>query len=246
MRQVDPFHVIELPHALLRQTFIDNLLYSQQLGSKLHELFELDIDFAASDVMMSAFVTDGYNRNVTWFLMTSDRVPRDGSCAGDPSCLTWRKTENGKVVFPRDLSRFAHGTVYYVCALISPREWSGQGQRSTTEEATEGQSGTTAVCGDGFVIDDVPPIRGSVAIGNSEEGFVADEGHLFITWTGFSDVEKDVTKLPDYVTMNFSVALGELSTLLAKAHNFYIAFIKVKFIIIYIFIILYSTQQSQF
>jgi hypothetical protein len=65
------------------------------------------------------------------------------------------------------------------------------------------------VCGDGVVIDDAPPSEGRVAVENADNGFLGNRGHVLVTWSGFSDVETEVTLLPDDVTLNFSVALGK-------------------------------------
>nr|KAG5704406.1 hypothetical protein BaRGS_031112 [Batillaria attramentaria] len=63
-------------------TDFEDFLRSKALGSKLHELYDMDIDFARSDVKLSAILTDGANKNVTWFLMTNRRAPADGSYPG--------------------------------------------------------------------------------------------------------------------------------------------------------------------
>ncbi|KAK7493739.1 hypothetical protein BaRGS_00015068, partial [Batillaria attramentaria] len=198
--EVDPLHIIELAHATFVKTDFEDFLRSKALGSKLHELYDMDIDFARSDVKLSAILTDGANRNVTWFLMTSRRAPADGNCAGDASCVATEATSDGKVVFPRAESKLVADRVYFVCALVN---------LATNFRNTGTKSGPwTEVCGDGVVIDDTPPATGSVTISNAHSGFLADGGHVLVTWTGFSDVETAVTNLPDESTVKYSVALG--------------------------------------
>jgi hypothetical protein len=189
---LQPFHLVELDHDTLRVTDLDPFLGSQQLGTKLHQLFDFDLDFTKSDVMLSAALTNSLGANTTWFLMTNRRLPALGDCASDADCVTSLTTSTGHVTFPRHRSRLQANTVYFVCAMTSrPLE------------------GVVQVCGDGVVIDDTPPSEGMVAIDNADNGFLDYRGHVLVTWSGFSDVETEVTYLPDDVTLNYSVALGE-------------------------------------
>ena len=195
----DPLHVIELNHDTFRTTDFQPALYSQQLGSKLHELYDLDIDFTTSQTILAAIVTNGGNKTVTWFLMTEPRPPSALDCAGDPECVTSSSTSSGHVVFPRHLSKLQTGHVYYICAVMS-------GEPSEH------------VCGDGVVIDDSPPVKGSVSIADSLNGYLADGGHVTVMWSGFSDVEAQVHSVPDDITLNYSVALGKLFNFICKRH----------------------------
>ncbi|KAK7496776.1 hypothetical protein BaRGS_00011985 [Batillaria attramentaria] len=195
INHVDPFHVIELPHTTLRQTDFGEYLHSHQLGSRLHELYDLDLDFARSDVMLSAVVTFSEGRTVTWFLMTNPHVPTDGSCAGDAGCLMSLPDKTETVTFPRADSELRDGHVYFICARLSPNPSDGDSDITVSD-----------LCGDGVVIDDSPPEGGTVVIGNANNGYVVD--NVVVTWSGFSDVETRVSYVPDEVTLNYSVALG--------------------------------------
>ncbi|KAK7483107.1 hypothetical protein BaRGS_00025675, partial [Batillaria attramentaria] len=197
--QEDPLHVIELQQTTLRQTAFEDYMHSLQLGSRLHQLLDLDLDFARSDITLSAIATDSEGRNVTWFLMTDRHVPVDGSCAGDATCVTSQSDSKGVVVFPESGSQLRDGHVYFVCARLSPRPLH---HSSVDLEPSD-------VCGDGVVIDDASPAVGSVTIVNAQSGFLADNSHVVVTWAGFSDVETRVSYLPQDVTLNYSVALAE-------------------------------------
>lgn len=186
LQQVEALHLIELSHRTFRQTDLDLYLHSHQLGSRLHDLYDLDLDFAESDVMLAAVLTFSEGRSVTWFLMTSPDVPQDGVCAGDARCVTSQSSDTGRVVFPRHHSHLQDGGVYYVCAQLT----------------------SSTVCGNGVVIDDSSPVAGTVSIGNAANGYLADNGHVLVTWTGFSDVETKARHLPNDVTLNYSVSLG--------------------------------------
>lgn len=189
----DPLHVIELSHDTYRQTDFRDDLHSHQLGPRVHELYDLDLDFAESGVMLAAVLTSGEGRDVTWFLTTHPHVPADpdgdSSCAGDAGCVTSLRSDTGRVVFPRHSSNLQDGRVYYVCALLL--------------------ASGSSVCGDGVVIDDSSPVAGTVSVGNAAGGYLADYGHVMVTWSGFSDVETIARGLlPDDVTLNYSVSLG--------------------------------------
>ncbi|XP_070204014.1 uncharacterized protein [Littorina saxatilis] len=197
--QFDPFHIIELDYSLFRQTDFGSLIHTQQLGSNLHDLYDLDLDFVKGDVMLSAILTGAANRNVTWFLMTNPHAPSLADCAGDPDCVTSSATSTGHVTFPRHLSKLQHGRVYYICAMTSAEP---------VATVTPGSETARQLCGDGVVIDDTPPVKGSVTIDNANAGFLANGERVLVTWSGFADVETEVSVLPDDVTLNFSVALG--------------------------------------
>ncbi|KAL8573303.1 hypothetical protein ACOMHN_032765 [Nucella lapillus] len=192
----EPFQVIELSREALYQTDFRPFLFSQQLGSKLHDLDDLDLDFASSRVRLSAILTNSRDLKVTWFLMTSPRAPKSRGCAGNEECVTSEEGK-GQVSFSPHRSKLQGGHIYYACA-----SWTGDSDRGASTQIDQ------YVCGDGVVIDDVPPVKGSVAIGNADSGYLAGSSHVMVTWSGFSDVETDIAILGDSVTLNYSVALG--------------------------------------
>ena len=200
-----PFHVIEVAHSTLREIDLDGFLHSQQLGSKLHQLYDLDVDFVSSSTQLSAILTDGDQRNVTWFLMTSRRAATDGDCAADPECVTSKTSRTGTVVFSRARSALQDGRSYFVCALVSSRSTGEGGQRHMNNLEMRSE-----VCGDGFSIDDAPPVPGTVAISNTQSGYLGNEDHVMVTWTGFSDGGLLETPSGEHL-LNYSVALGESS-----------------------------------
>ena len=193
----DPLHVIEFANNTFQQTDLQPFLFSQQLGIKLHELYNLDLDFAKSHTILAAVLAGGGNKNITWYLTTEPRPPALGDCTRDSKCVTTSSTTSGSVVFPRHLAKLQNGHVYYICAV------------TTTKTPGRAQSSRHA-CGDGVVIDDSPPVKGSVSIVGSDSGYLADGGHLTVTWSGFSDVETQVGFLPDETTLTYFVALGKL------------------------------------
>ncbi|XP_070207962.1 uncharacterized protein [Littorina saxatilis] len=192
----ESLHIIEMSHITFRENHFDHILHSKQLGSKLHDLYDLDIDFARSDVLLAAILTDSAERSISWFLMTNQHAPPVGNCAADVSCVTSQETDTGSVVFPRTQAKLRSGRVYYVCVLTSSKH----GEKQSTHE----------LCGDGVAIDDTSPERGLVVIDNANNGYLGDGSHLLVTWSGFWDIEVDVPSLPDDITVNYSVALGSL------------------------------------
>ena len=161
-------------------------------------LYDADVDVLSSNARLAAIITDGEGRNITWFLMTSQRVALDRDCAGDAECLTWKVTDTGKVLFPWSGSLLIDGQTYFVCALVSPRP-TGQGQTKITE-----------VCGNGVTIDDTPPVAGTVDIqGTTQSGYLGNKDHVMVTWNVFSG-GGDHGSQTAVSLLNYSVALGEL------------------------------------
>lgn len=156
-----------------------------------------------SDLLLAALVTNSYGREVRWFVMTEARFPAGDSCAGDRDCVTSSVSHDGKIVFPRQSTDFEHGVMYYVCSLISARGLDPK------NHSVAGYNDIHRACGDGFVVDDELPVAGTVTITGADSGYLADGGRVMVTWEGFSDVEKDVTHLPDNATLTYSVALGQ-------------------------------------
>lgn len=201
------FHLVEMDHDTFRVNNLDPFLASsQQLGSKLHDLFDLDLDYATNDVSLSAALTNSQGAKTDFFLMTRQGLPARGDCNTDVDCVTSQTTTTGYVTFPNLHTRQRSNAVFFVCAVTS---------RAT--------GGSAQVCGDGVVIDDDPPARGTVTIDNAVNSFLSNRGHMLVTWSGFSDVETEVTYLPDDATLNYTVALGkrnkEISRLLLIRHS---------------------------
>ena len=189
----ESLHVIELPLSTFRDTDFEQYLQSERLGSKLHTLYDLDVDFVRSNTVLCAVLTNSLGRNVTWFLTTRPSVPVDGDCVSEPSCLTSRRSDTGKVTFPLAQSRFRDSNVYFICALVDARNMDSY----------------SGVCGNGVVIDDSPPVEGTVTIGNADSGYLGSSHRVLVAWTGFSDVETTIRYFPDAITFNYSVALGK-------------------------------------
>ena len=127
-------------------------------------------------------------------------MPDLEDCAGDDECITSATTVSGDVIFARHLSKLESGRRYVVCAALSTQP---------VGEGTAGVQRVHHVCGDGVVIDDDPPVQGTVSIANVNDGFLAGEGHVLVTWSDFTDVEAAMIVPAGDVTVNYSVALGK-------------------------------------
>lgn len=152
--------------------------------------------------------------------MANRRAAIDGDCAADPECVTSETSHTGTVVFSRTGSAVQDGRSYFVCALVSSRSSAEGGQGHGTNWDTRSE-----VCGDGVAIDDTPPVPGTVAISNAQSGYLGNEGHVIVTWTGFSDGWLHGTPFGGHF-LNYSVALGEPSFLM---HLWYIMFASKRF-----------------
>lgn len=198
LHQGGPFHIIELTHDIFRMMDFDEYLHSHQLGDKLHDIHDLDIDFARGNDLISAVLTYSAGRNVTWFLTMLPRVPQSGVCAKDSACISEKVTQNGTVIFSR-VSQLLNGQIYFVCVLMSVRSSESRGQTDLIVE----------MCGDGVIIDNTPPVKGEVIISNSDSGYLSESDHVLVIWSGFFDIEMEVDQLPDDNILNYSVSLGK-------------------------------------
>ncbi|KAK7092487.1 uncharacterized protein [Littorina saxatilis] len=198
------FHLVEVDHNTLEHTNLEGFLHTHQLGSKLHQLYDLDVDFISSDTVLSAILSDADQRNVTWFLMTSQRAPPHGDCVADPECVTSKTTATGTVVFSRTLSKLRDGQSYYICALVASRSTKQQGQGHGKAE------GQQEVCGDGVTVDDTSPEPGNVVIRNTQSGYLGNADNVMVTWTGFTDggFQGIQSSQAHVYGLNYSVALG--------------------------------------
>ena len=175
----------------------------QHVNNKLQELHDLDLDFAGSDLVVAALMTDSLGHSVTWFLVRDDaHVPEDGECAADPACVTSSSSDNATVIFPGYRASLQNGGVYFVCALVSPPP------SSSSSIGRAGALATREVCGDGFVVDDDPPSAGTVSILNANGGFLVDSGRVVVSWSGFSDARPEASSAYAVAALTYSVALG--------------------------------------
>ena len=183
----------------LRTLLPDDYRHTQGVEDKLHRLYDLDLDYADSNLVPAALVTNGQGHRVTWFLMTDPHVPGDEDrCVGDQDCVSERSLSpeedpiiGDRVVFPNNGDMLENGVRYYVCARLSA-------------DAASNMLVPEELCGDGFLVDDDPPAPGDVAIQNAEDGYLA-EREVAVTWSGFHDASSPY----DVTVLSYRVALGE-------------------------------------
>ena len=196
--RAEPFHIIELSAAALHNLQEDDYRHIQGVENKFHDLHDLDLDYADSSVAVAALVTNGHDRQVSWFLMTHPHVPPQGSCLEDPACVSGglrtvaaSSSVGDSVVFPGHRIVLQNGATYYVCASLLPND-------------DTDLSGAKHLCGDGFLVDDDPPTPGTVVIRDDYDGYLTD-GYVVAEWSGFHDVSAPY----DVGALNYWVALGE-------------------------------------
>lgn len=195
--QTQPFHIIEMSQSQLQEMNVEGYLILQHADDQLHNLYDLDLDFTVSDVVVAALLTNSVKHTVTWFLVTAPRVPDEGDCDSDSSCVDSSSSNNATVVFPSYRASLQSGEVYFVCALLSPLQ------------STENALSVHEVCGDGFLVDDHPPSAGTVSILNTNDGFLSDKHRVLVSWSGFQDALEARGSAYGVASMSYSVTLGE-------------------------------------
>ncbi|XP_046569939.1 uncharacterized protein LOC124278266 [Haliotis rubra] len=155
---------------------------------KTGNLPSFDVDVAESSVQLAGVMEGLEGRKSTWYLMTEPHVPND--CEADDKCVTSVDAQ-GSIVHFHSLQLMDH-VKYYICMQSTPV---GQNSSRMSE------------CGDGVIIDNLPPTKGEVLVVNQQNGFLTEEDVLVIAWSGFSDHESFFKDTDSGIT-HFSYAVG--------------------------------------
>ena len=150
------------------------MISSRYIGDNLRLLHEEDIDFGTEHTDLVVVVLNGNHREVTWFLMTSRKLPT--YCAFTPECKSSATTSNGYIRFPR--SKIRYNKIYYICAKAPESEL-------ITEYKTD-RLPAIQTCSNGFVLDNMPPTSGIINVKNVN-GYINSMSDFVVTWTGFDD-----------------------------------------------------------
>ena len=157
---------------------LEELKYSENIGNKLKDVANEELDVAESTTSLSGFIQDAGQRNMTWYLMKDARIPTT-DCVGDTDCLREVITDGGLVSFP--YASLVDETVVYICAHSDSVTIHFELHSLTYQELS--------VCSDGVLIDDISPGAGSVFVNTDAPGYVTSN-LLSASWTGFTDSAK--------------------------------------------------------
>lgn len=160
-------HVYELDAS---NHFLDDIkmsLHSRFLGDILPLLHTYDIDYCRKDTLMFGAIPNANEQNITWYLLTDQNIP-GCSCKLSTNCVKKISSTGGYVTLHK--AKFVPGTKYYICATMYDKRLE-----------------TINICGNGFVIDDVPPDAGQVTILDQFQGYLTKPTEMIISWTGFRD-----------------------------------------------------------
>jgi len=150
------------------------MIHSAELGALYSVLHDNELNFRTADSVPAGAITYASDRRVTWYLMTSPRVPSD--CDTDAACRLSHPTTDGFVVFERQNA--SPNARYFICAQANAtyveREW-------FTEKFEELLS-----CSNGFIFDTIAPQSGQVHVENTH-GFLTARQDIIIHWDMFTD-----------------------------------------------------------
>ncbi|XP_067670393.1 uncharacterized protein [Haliotis asinina] len=163
---------------------IEDMIDKLETGS----LPSFDVDFAESNVKLAGVMDGLEGRKSSWYLMTEPHIPND--CEADDKCITSIDAV-GSIVYFHSLQLMDHKK-YYICVQSMPI---GQNSSRMSE------------CGDGVIIDNVPPTKGEVLVLNQQNGFLTEEDVLVIAWSGFTDHETFFQDTDSGIT-HFTYAIG--------------------------------------
>ena len=189
-------HIYEVHANSPRFHALKTKLHARFLGDTLSELHELDVDFCRSNASLAGAIPSPAERNFTWYLTTSAAIPRNLQCDTDPGCVKSLTSKGGFAVFHKII--LTPGNMYYICA------WSNATiiKRELFDEHLE----EVWLCGNGFLVDDSPPIPGKVMIINQRHGFLLGAGEIVVAWDGFEDM---ASRNQNSSIKGYSLAIGK-------------------------------------
>ncbi|KAL3857349.1 hypothetical protein ACJMK2_012025 [Sinanodonta woodiana] len=155
---------------------IQKLIHSKHIGSKLADIFDLEIDFCRERTNIAGLIVSAGEREVTWSLMTEKHSPT-GDCDDDDSCIVSKNTSSGFVMFSE--VRLIQGTTYFICAVSNGTVVHRELFHETLEEFS--------ICSNGVFVDESPPSDGRVHIENQENGYLRGNRDIAISWSMFTD-----------------------------------------------------------
>ncbi|XP_053381950.1 uncharacterized protein LOC123539831 [Mercenaria mercenaria] len=169
-------HVYELDARHPSMDDIKMKLHAEFLGETLLLLHKLDLDFCKKDTLLLGAIPNADERNITWYLLTDKNIP-SRSCELSGNCIRSVTSSGGFVTMHK--TKLIPGANYYICASSNRTVVHRELFDDILEEINE--------CGNGFLIDDAPPIAGQVKVINQNQGFMSSQNEMVISWKGFKD-----------------------------------------------------------
>ena len=175
------------------------MIHSSYLGDTSNFPHDVELDFGKRSSKVAGVVFYASQRNVTWYLMSSRRIPAFNQCQRDTKCITSLTSLNGYVYFEEKY--ISLNKLYFICAFSK----ASQIERETNIESFV----EIRACSNGFILDDTPPFGGQVHVEN-KKGFVNDLAAVHIMIQGFSDnVDASLLGYEDDIKY-FSYAIGKI------------------------------------
>jgi hypothetical protein len=114
--------------------------------------------------------------------MEDNHVPSCESCKLSKECIVSKVTNTGFVSFESKFTK--PNTIYYICALSN--------KTSVIREMYTEVLDEIKFCSNGFVLDSIAPVAGTVKVQN-ENGFLTSLDNIEFSWDEFAD-NIDATK----------------------------------------------------
>ena len=171
------------------------MLHSAALGDLYTVLHNNELNFGKAYSVPAGVMTYSKDRQVTWYLMTSPRVPSD--CDIDTDCRLSISTTDGFVVF--DTQDVQRNMRYFICAYSNASEVEREWFTETFEELSS--------CSNGFIFDTIAPKSGQVFVQNTN-GFLTARQDVIVHWDEFKDnVNATVFGYPSSI-MDYYISCG--------------------------------------
>ena len=193
-------HVYEVDANSPRFQELKTKLHARFLGDTLKELHELDLDFCRRNATLAGVIPSPTERNFTWYLTTSAIVPRSLQCDTDPACIKSLTSQGGYAIFHK--VKLSPGKTYYICV------WSNA--TIIKRELFDEHLDEVRLCGNGFLVDDMPPIAGQVQVVNQRHGFLLGSAEIAVAWDGFKDL---ASYNHNSTIKGYSIAIGKFNVI---------------------------------
>ena len=176
---------------------INTFLSSKNIGSKLSLIHNSEVDFVRLKTNLVGVILGGYGRKVKWYLMQKPESPLR-ACSDDPACLKEVESTDGAGRFHR--TNLQKNMKYYICAFSSKTFITREFFTETLEEIN--------TCGNGFVVDNDPPVSGEVTLMSNNYGFLTSQRNIRVLWNDFQDIDEVVNINYKSGIASYQVSLG--------------------------------------
>ena len=196
--EFDKNHLYEFDNDDVDVRTLRQLTYASNIGDNLKDLHSSEINFCSSNIKLVGAILNSADRPIQWFLVKNNSIPV-ARCENSDNCIESTLSDGGVGLFKRHT--LVANVKYFICARAD--------KFVIHHETTEEIMPRLSLCGNGFYVDDEPPVGGSVRISSGVRGYITSINDVHVDWSGFKDIEQHVNLENDEGIIEYHVALGK-------------------------------------